>query len=1283
MLDRDFKALKISLASPEAIHSWSHGEVTKPETINYRTLKPEKDGLFCEKIFGPTKDFECYCGKYKRVRYKGIICDKCGVEVTYSRVRRERMGHIDLAVPVSHVWYVRGTPSKLSLLLNISPRDLEEVIYFAAFVVMDVDVEKKKDVMKKLETEFKERKDEVEAEREEKISELRAQYKIKIKDLDKKSKNKTEKEIKKQELEREQRKQEIFVVKEAEEQLENLIQSIGFLKNKIKKIKPLDVISEEEMSEIDNFELSDFMKVGIGAEALLELTHQQDLDALSKRLRKDLKSGSTQKRIKSAKRLQVVDGFLKANIDPTWMILKVIPVIPPDLRPMVQLSGGRFATSDLNDLYRRVINRNSRLKHLMDLGAPDIILRNEKRMLQEAVDALIDASPRERLTTKRKSRRKLRSLSEILRGKQGRFRQNLLGKRVDYSGRSVIVAGPELNMDECGLPKEMALELFKPFVISQIIAEGLASNMKSAKHVLEKRSAQVWDILERITLKYPVLLNRAPTLHRLGIQAFYPVLIGGNALKLHPSVCNAFNADFDGDQMAIHVPLSKEAVQEAKDIMLSPNNILKPSSGDPIINFKNELGMGVYYLTVLNKDEKGSGRKFSNYQEAKLAYRLKQIHLQAEIEVMNEKSERVKTTVGRILFNEILPEDLRFINKSVDKGVLQDLLSESFLNHGKEETVKFIDDIKNLGRHYATIAGASFSIFDLQTPKEREQMIEKADGELEEIENDFRRGLMTSAERRNLIIQLWEKVTEDVFQKAWKEIKKNSMMDMVIASKSSRATPDTVRQLAGMRGVMTDSFGRIIETPIKTNIIEGCSTFDGFISNRAARKGLIDTALMTAEAGYLTRRLVDVAHDIITKEEDCGSDEGLTIFEPNEEDFVTRLEGRFLVEDLKDKKGNVICSKDEEISIKKALEIFKLGFSKLKVRSVLYCKTSWGVCCKCYGKDLATGNHVKIGTTVGVIAAQSIGEPGTQLTLRTFHKGGIAGTDITQGLPRVEELFESRVPKDKAAIALGDGRVTLIEKGEEKILTLLRKKKDVKEYHLIGDEEVKVKDGQLMSETETIFINGKKKPVRAPYIGVVEVSKNSIKLIKEIEAKDEYLVEANRKILVKSGDEVRIGQQLTEGHIDLQDIMATRGIEAVYEYIIKGIQLVYQTQGIKIADKHIEVIVKKMFDKIRITKVGDTDYIYQDVTTQFALDEVNKKIQDLKGEIAEGEQLILGITRSALYTESFLSASSFQTTTKVLTDAASKGKIDYLRGLKENVIIGRLIPTGERVLNEN
>lgn len=1275
MNQRDFDALKITPASPEAILSWSHGEVLKPETINYRTLKPEKDGLFCEKIFGPTKDFECYCGKYKGVRYRGVICDKCGVEVTYSRSRRERMGHIKLAVPVTHVWYIHGSSSKLSLLLDIAPKDLEEVIYFAAFVVKEVDEDKRKEVFERLEDELKERKAEIVAEKDEKMAEVKKLYQDKISKV-KKDNKKGQADIKIQELEREQRKQEIFLTKDAENQIDDVIETIGLLKSKIKKIKVNDVISEEEMSKIENFEISSFLKVGIGAESLLELIKKIDLEELKKKLQKGLQSNSAQKRVKYSKRLRFIEGLIKANIDPSWMIISVVPVIPPDLRPMVQLSGGRFATSDLNDLYRRVINRNSRLKHLIDLGAPDIILQNEKRMLQEAVDALIDSSPRDRSRIQKKPRRKLRSLSEILRGKQGRFRQNLLGKRVDYSGRSVIVSGPEFNMDECGLPKEMALELFKPFVLSELIKEGLAANMKSAKNVLDSRTSEVWDILERVTHRYPILLNRAPTLHRLGIQAFYPILIEGHAIKLHPNVCNAFNADFDGDQMAIHVPLSKEAVQEAIDLMLSPKNILKPSSGEPIIKFKNELGMGIYYLTVINDKGKGRGHKFASFAEAKLAYRLKFIDLQAKIEAVDDHGKRIETTVGRIIFNEILPEELRFVNESVEKNVLQDLMARSFDLFGTDRTVQFIDAIKNMGRMYATLAGTSFSIFDLEVPEERVAILQNAEKELEEIESDFRRGLMTNQERRSLVIELWEKVTEDVFKKAWEKIKPDSILNMVISSKSSRATPDTVRQLAGMRGVMTDSFGRIIETPIKTTIIEGCTTFDGFVSNRAARKGLIDTALMTAEAGYLTRRLVDVAHDILIREEDCETTEGILVKEKEAEDFVRRTVGRYLVSDLLNEKGKILLSHDEEITPEKAAKIFKSGVREVKIRSVLKCQTPWGVCARCYGRDLGYGKKVEIGTTIGVIAAQSIGEPGTQLTLRTFHKGGIAGTDITQGLPRVEEIFEARIPKDPGIIALGDGKVEIREKDEDKVLIVRRKHTEEKTFPLSGDEELLVKDGQLISANDLLFTKNNKKK-RAPFMGTIKLNSNELKLIKEILIEDEYNIPANRKIYIPSGSDVKMGDQLTEGHLSLKEVYETRGIDALYEYILNGIQEVYKSQGIEIADKHIEVIIKKMFDKVRIIGVGATSLVYHDIVSQFAFDEENTKVSEEK-EKAESEKLILGITRSALYTDSFLSASSFQTTTNVLTDAAVEGKIDYLRGLKENVIIGRLIPTGER-----
>ena len=1275
---KDFKALKISLASPDQIRSWSHGEVIKPETINYRTLKPEKDGLFCERIFGPTKDFECYCGKYKRVRYKGIVCDKCGVEVTYARVRRERMGHISLASPVAHVWLVRGAPSKMGLLLDISPRNLESINYFAAFIVIAIAEPKRDTFVGLLENSMQEEKTELINEKEAKIKEIEKTYKTRIAELKKKMKkvNQEELELKLQELDYQLKKEKSYLFEETAKKIKSTEEEIGSVVSLAKNIKELDVLDEREVNDLAEFGNLDFLELGTGAEALLEIIKKIDLDKLSHDLRKSLKSASTQKKVKTFKRLKVIDGLRKAKIDPSWMILSVLPVIPPDLRPMVQLSGGRFATSDLNDLYRRVINRNNRLKHLLNLGAPEIILRNEKRMLQEAVDALIDSSPRERGLAQRRGRLKLRSLSDMLRGKQGRFRQNLLGKRVDYSGRSVIVAGPDLNFDECGLPKGMALELFKPFVLREIIGQGLAPNMKSAKHVLERQQAEVWDILEKITLKYPVLLNRAPTLHRLGIQAFYPVLIEGDAIRLHPCVCNAFNADFDGDQMAVHVPLSQKAVLEAKQIMLSPFNILKPSDGDPIVNFKNELGVGIYYLTAENPHEKGSGKFFASEKEAILAWQLKFVHLQAAIKVQIGK-EIMETTLGRILFNEVLPPKLRFVNAPVDKPLIQILLRQAFDLYGIEKTVEFIDNIKNLGRHFSTLAGASFSIFDFATPPERESFISQANEELEIIEKDYRRGLTTTRERRTQIIELWGGVTKKVSQKAQEKIDPFSIINMIIKSKASRATSDTIRQLAAMRGTMTDSFGRIIETPIKTNIIEGSSTFDGFISNRAARKGLIDTALMTAEAGYLTRRLVDVAHDLIVRGEDCKTKKGILI--EAEEMIAGKIAGRFAAEKIVNPKSKkVLVKSGEGIDDEKAHKIEKLGITKVMVRSAITCENTFGVCIKCYGRNLANQKTVGEGETVGVIAAQSIGEPGTQLTLRTFHKGGIASSDITMGLPRVEELFEARSPKEPAILSLSEGTVEIVEHEDERKIKVMSREMVPIVYPLEKGDKVQVKRGQMVGKGEVLLLKGKKKKVTADKDGLVNVLKDKLVIEAQEVREQEYLINPLTHLNCKSGDKVTIGQQLTEGHLDLREILETRGIEAVQRYLIDEVQKVYQSQGIKINDKHIEVIIRKMFDKARIKTAGDTNLLPQEIVSMKAFQQENSRVLAEGGEVATAEMIILGITRSALYTDSFLSAASFQETTNVLTEAAILGKTDELLGLKENVIIGRLIPTNPK-----
>jgi len=1272
---KDFRSLRISLASPDQIRSWSHGEVTKPETINYRTLKPEKDGLFCERIFGPTKDFECYCGKYKRVRYKGIVCDKCGVEVTYARVRRERMGHIGLATPVAHVWFIRGAPSKLGLLLDISPRNLEAITYFASFVIVSVDDDKKQEYLQRINSQIEEEKATLFAERDERAEEIAKEYKEKKKTLEKNNKTKKSESIELQleELVHQERKEQSFLIEEIEGRLKSIEDALSGIYSRIEGLKELDVIDEREMNDLAEFGELDFAELGTGAEALLKIIAKINLDKLSHELKKALKSASSQKKVKLFKRLKIIDGMRKAKIDPSWMIMTVLPVIPPDLRPMVQLSGGRFATSDLNDLYRRVINRNNRLKHLLNLGAPEIILRNEKRMLQEAVDALIDSSPRERGLAQQRGKVKLRSLSDMLRGKQGRFRQNLLGKRVDYSGRSVIVSGSDLNFDQCGLPKGMALELFKPFVLREIIGRGLAPNMKSAKHVLERQQAEVWDILEEITDHYPVLLNRAPTLHRLGIQAFYPVLIEGDAIKLHPCVCNAFNADFDGDQMAVHVPLSKKAVEEANTLMLSPFNILKPSDGEPIVNFKNELGVGIYYLTVSNPNQKGTGKMFSSTQEAMLAWQLNHVHLQAIVKV-RRNGEIVETTVGRLLFNEILPEKVQYVNDAVDKPGLQKLLGKAYNLYGIDRTVQFIDDIKNLGRKYTTLAGASFSIFDFQIPVERQQMIETANDTLETIEKDYRRGLTTAKERRNQIIELWEKVTEDVSKLAQERIDQFGIINMVIKSKASRATPDTIRQLAAMRGPMTDSFGRIIETPIKTNIIEGSSTFDGFISNRAARKGLIDTALMTAEAGYLTRRLVDVAHDIIVRGEDCGTANGIT-FEV-EEGLAGKIAGRFAQEKVTDPKTKkVVVVPGDEITAELANQIEKLGYKKLTVRSPLTCENTFGMCIKCYGKNLATQRIVREGETVGVIAAQSIGEPGTQLTLRTFHKGGIASTDITMGLPRVEELFEARIPKEPAVLSLSEGITEIVEAEEEKKIKVMSRETTPAVYPFGEKDTVMIKRGQRVEKGEVVIIKADKGKITATGEGLARVLKDKIVIESETIREQDYPISPLVKVLINSGDKVTLGQQLTEGHLDLREILETRGVEAVEHYIIDEILRVYQSQGIKISEKHIEVIVRKMFDKVRIKSAGDTNLLPQEIISKSAFHKENARIIAEGGEPATAEMIILGITRSALYTDSFLSAASFQETTNVLTEAAILGKIDELAGLKENVIIGRLIPT--------
>ena len=1163
-----FDAIKIGLASPEKIREWSHGEVKKPETINYRTLKPEKDGLFCERIFGPSKDWECHCGKYKKIRYKGVICDRCGVEVTKSSVRRERMGHIELAAPVSHIWYFKGIPSRMGLMLDLSPRTLEKVLYFANYIVLDP--------------------------------------------------GKTDLSYK-------------------------------------------QVLTEKEYQEAKE-KWGNAFRADMGAESIQELLKAIDMEKESEELKRGLKESTGQKRARIIKRLEVVEAFRESGNRPEWMVMDVIPVIPPDLRPMVQLDGGRFATSDLNDLYRRIINRNNRLKRLLELGAPDIIVRNEKRMLQEAVDALIDNGRRGRPVTG-PGNRALKSLSDMLKGKSGRFRQNLLGKRVDYSGRSVIVVGPELKIYQCGLPKEMAIELFKPFVMKELVANGISHNIKSAKKSVERLEPQVWDVLEEVIKEHPVMLNRAPTLHRLGIQAFEPILVEGKAIKLHPLVCTAFNADFDGDQMAVHLPLSVEAQAECRFLLLSPNNLLKPSDGGPVAVPSQDMVLGIYYLTQERPGARGEGMFFHDVNEAILAYENKYITLQSKITVRTTKkmedgrevTGNVDSTLGRFLFNEILPQDLGFVDRSipenelklevdflVGKKGLKQILEKVIHTHGATKTAEVLDSIKSMGYKYSTRAAMTVSISDMTVPPQKPEMIKNAQDVVDRITRNYKRGLITDEERYKEVIETW-KETDDALTKALLGGLDKYNNIFMMADSGARGSDKQIKQLAGMRGLMADTTGHTIELPIKSNFREGLDVLEYFMSAHGARKGLSDTALRTADSGYLTRRLVDVSQDLIIREMDCWSGQGeipgmyVKQFSDGKEEIESlqeRITGRFSCEDIKTADGEILVKANHMITPKRAARIMKEGvdengeqFKKIKVRTILTCRSHIGICAKCYGANMATGEPVQVGESVGIIAAQSIGEPGTQLTMRTFHTGGVAGGDITQGLPRVDELFEARKPKGLAIITEIAGLATLKD---------TKKKREI----VVTNEET--------GESKT------------------------------------YLIPYGSRIRQVDGMYLEAGDELTEGSVNPHDILRIKGVEAVQDYMLREVQRVYRLQGVEINDKHIEVIVRQMLKKIRIENNGDTEFLPGTLVDILDFEDANEKIveenkelpESERKEVADGKRVILGITKASLATNSFLSAASFQETTKVLTEAAIKGKIDPLIGLKENVIIGKLIPAG-------
>ncbi|MFO0862446.1 MAG: DNA-directed RNA polymerase subunit beta' [Candidatus Saccharibacteria bacterium] len=1240
----DFDGIRLGVASSDHILDWSHGEVVKPETINYRTQKPEKDGLFCEKIFGPTKDWQCYCGKYKGIRYKGIVCDKCGVLVTRAIVRRERMGHIGLSVPVAHIWFLRGTPSPISLVLNVGIRDLERVVYFANFIVTDVD--------EKLKTEA--------------LEELDRDFNTKRKDILQKHQIKDAKNAE--------------ISEEATKELTDLETNYTNAKTDLSNLAKYQLLPEGRYREL-NMKFGQVFKAGIGAEALQLLLEEIDLKKLVKDLRKESEEAQGQKKKKALKRLKLIEGMEQAGIRPESMIMTNVPVIPPDLRPMVQLDGGRFAASDLNDLYRRVINRNNRLKKLYNLQAPEVICRNEKRMLQEAVDALIDNNARrDRAVSAAGSRKKLKSLTDLLKGKQGRFRQNLLGKRVDYSGRSVIVIGPHLKLDQCGLPKMMALELFKPFVIGQLIEKGIAHNVKSASRMIERARTEVWDTLEEVISGKYVLLNRAPTLHRLGIQAFKPVLIEGKAIQLHPMVCTAFNADFDGDQMAVHVPLSEAAQAEAREIMLSKINLLKPSSGEPVVNPSQDIVLGCYFLTSEITEGLGAGKVFSNTDEAIMAFQEKCVDLRAKIKVRLE-SGIIETTPGRLLFNEILPPEIDFVNETVTKSKLKRIMAQVFTIKGQEATADLADAIKNLGFRYATSSGISIGMDDLVIPANRDKLVAAAEAKTIEYINQYQQGLITNEERRAHTVDVWKKTGEEVEAELENTLLESDSTLYDDLQSGARASIGQINKMSGMLGLMLSPSGRIIELPVKSNYKDGLGVLEYFISTHGARKGLTDTALRTSESGYLTRRLVDVAQDVVITEPDCGDKEGYIMtrseaLATGEEGLSAWIAGRTAMKKVVHPKTNeVIVKAGATIGDDAAKLIDQLEIEAVHIRSILKCKSTWGLCQRCYGLDLAKGTPIEMGEAVGIVAAQSIGEPGTQLTMNTKHSTGIGG-DITQGLPRVEEIFEARAPKGQAILADIEGTVKITKKDNKQLITVIPLNQKVTEYEL-KDMKPSVKTGDTVKRSAVMAKSADgKKTIKAGGNGTVKVTKDGITLVHEGGNLREYTVSEYTTLEVKNGDTVSIGQRLTEGSVNLQDMLLLSGEEAVQRYIIDEVQAIYLSQGQTIAAKHIEVIIRQMFSRVRIEEPNDTDFISGDIVSTTALNEENMRAKDNKGKPATYEKLLMPITKISTSSDSWLSAASFQETTKVLISGAMRGKVDKLHGLKENVIIGRLIPVG-------
>jgi DNA-directed RNA polymerase subunit beta' len=1430
----NFNAIRISLASPDQIREWSKGEVTKPETINYRTLKPEKDGLFDERIFGPTKDWECYCGKYKRIRYKGIICDKCGVEVTRSKVRRERMGHIQLASPVSHIWYFKGTPSRLGILLDISPRNLERILYFALYIVTGVDEEVRKRFsatieeeaagrggesgkrLGELEAELKadiERhraelttaltatKAELEAQRttrteeivaaaqavEAKLAELKtgaAEESIVFEPTgevivaagDKGGKTASarlravagaESERVNEEIQQRERDEATAVDQKVadlraamdetlraekdqlKEQAQGLKDELRKLRDELESIKPMLTVGETELRTLDEkFNQAGKGRLftsGMGAEAVRDIISRMDLETLGRQLHVEVRTSSGQRRKKAIKRLRLIEAFKRSGTRPEWMILSVLPVIPPDLRPMVQLDGGRFATSDLNDLYRRVINRNNRLKRLLELGAPEIIIRNEKRMLQEACDALIDNGRRGRAIAGTGNHR-LKSLSDMLKGKQGRFRQNLLGKRVDYSGRSVIVVGPELKLHQCGLPKKMALELFKPFVMRQLVEKGFAHNIKSAKRIVERVRPEVWDVLEDVIKDHPVLLNRAPTLHRLGIQAFMPVLVEGSAIQIHPLVCTAFNADFDGDQMAVHVPLSSAAQEEARTMMLSTANLLSPADGTPVVAPTQDMVLGCYYLTMEKEATRGvaATRVFGSEDDAMYAYELTargltgasartgegdgtllgkdgsqvQAHheghldlhepIEAAVMAWDESTssltlQRLRTTVGRIIFNQIVPDRLRFTeltNREMRRTDLKKLVDECYRVLGPADTANLVDGIKSVGFEYATRGGMTIGLWDIVTPKEKVKSLKAADEQVGDIDKQFQRGLITDDERYEQVVELWKRTTDSISAAMMAQLPEDNALRMMTDS-GARGNKGNIGQLGAMRGLMADPSGRIIDVPVRSNFREGMTVLEYFISTHGARKGLADTALRTADSGYLTRRLVDVAQDVITKEDDCGTEEGSWITSVDTADmtgatwpatdattrrqvldeFRKRLVGRYSAAPLRDpsakgKAAALIADRNDMITEEVAQRLDDAGIEEVLVRSPLTCEARYGVCRRCYGRNLASGESVGVGEAVGIIAAQSIGEPGTQLTMRTFHTGGVAGLDITAGLPRVEELFEARVPKGKAEISHIDGSVSILRADTGTKVKVTSRESYDSALNLPEGAELLAAAGDSIALGQAVARVDGSPDVTAPVAGFLMKSDDGLVIRAEDIVEREYAIPHNARLLVTESQDVRAGDAITDGPINPQEYLDTRGKDAVQRYLVKEVQKVYRSQGVTINDKHIEIIVRQMLRKVRIDQPGDSELLPTELIDRLDFEEVNNRVLAEGGEPATAQTVLLGVTKASLNTSSFLAAASFQETTRVLTEAAINGAKDHLIGLKENVIIGKLIPAG-------